>query len=497
MIYVKLIGHNYQYEIYELLRLFYSDNDICFDLDEKALNFDQSLFIESILEETNGLYRVITNILKNSEIISKYEIEDVNKIDIKENDINKKIKYGIKQSAFEAIKPLTNTRAPWGILTGIRPTKIVHKLLDKGYNDKDIISVFRNVYKVDLKNSMLVLDIAKRERKKIYPLDSKKFSLYISIPFCPTRCIYCSFPSNSLMKYNHLVDEYTDKLLFELEEVVKLTSNMKIDTVYIGGGTPTSIPIDNLHKIISKINEFFPRKEVREFTVEAGRPDTIKEDMLNMLKSNKVDRISINPQTMNQKTLDLIGRSHSPQDIIDSYYLARKIGFPVINMDIIAGLPQETVTEFKNTLDQIKKLDPDNLTVHTMTIKKASKLKENINKFKLSSQETVSKMLSLAEKYTREMNLNPYYLYRQKHILGNFENIGYSKEGKESIYNMEIMEEKETIIALGAGAISKIFYPDEDRIERVPNVKSLTEYIKRVTEMVNRKKKHLTSIDRY
>lgn len=495
MIYVNLVGHNHQYEVCELLRLFYSDSNISFDVDEKALIFGQSLLIENVLREFNGKYKVLTNVFKNGEIISKHEISDINTIDIKENDINKKIKYGIKQSIFESIKVLNDIKAPWGILTGIRPTKIVHKLIDKGYSDDDIVSVLTNEYKVDLKKAMLVLDIAKRERKKIYPLDAKRFSLYISIPFCPTRCVYCSFPSNSLARYGDLVDKYTDKLLFELEEVAKLTLDMKIDAVYIGGGTPTSIPIDNLNNIIRKVNELFPRREIREFTVEAGRPDTITEDMLIMLKSNKVDRISINPQTMNQKTLDLIGRRHSPEDIIYAYNLAREIGFSTINMDIIAGLPQENLREFENTLEQIRKLDPDNLTVHTMTIKKSSKLKEDINNYKLSDQDTVSKMLNLADKYTKEMKLNPYYLYRQKHILGNFENIGYSKIGKESIYNMVIMEEKETIIAIGAGAISKMFYPNEDRIERVPNVKDLIEYIGRVPEMVNRKKKYLNSID--
>jgi oxygen-independent coproporphyrinogen-3 oxidase len=494
MIKVYLEGHDYKYEVQTLLRIFYFNSRIDF-IESKVLDNNQDLLIENVLFSDNDKYGVETKVIKENECISRHIIKDVNKIDIKEDNIIKKIKIAIKQSLYEALSVVNDTSTPWGILTGIRPTKIIHDLLDRGYSVKDTEKVLTETYKVSKEKTELIQRIAQRERKYLYPLDKNKFSLYISIPFCPTRCLYCSFPSNTLSRWDHLVDNYTDKLIYELDKIGELMKDKEIVSVYIGGGTPTSIPTENLDKIIKEVYRNFSKDTLKEFTVEAGRPDTINREVLEMLKENNIGRISINPQTMNSSTLKLIGRKHTPEDIISSYLLAREVGFDTINMDLIIGLPEEEAKDVEFTMKEIAKLNPDNLTVHTMAVKRASRLKENIDKFNMTDQSKVEEMLNITRKYTRDMDMHPYYLYRQKQILGNFENIGYAKDGKECIYNILIMEERQTIIAAGAGGISKFFYPNENRIERVPNVKDLNEYLSRIDEMIDRKKKFLKTVD--
>lgn len=490
MIYIRLQGHSYEYEVGELVKLFYFNREIKF-VDDKTLVDCQGLLIENILTNVENTYDVETKIYEGNRILSSYRIENVNNVDVKEGNIDKRVKIAIKQSIYKGISQVSSVNAPWGILTGIRPTKIVHDLFDKGYKKETIFNTLTTQYLLNEEKAKLILNIAIKERKFLYPMDENRFSLYISIPFCPSRCLYCSFPSNSLEKWGSLVDEYTEKLLYEIDEVGKLLKRKKINSVYIGGGTPTAIPVVNLEKIIKKVYELFNRDEIKEFTVEAGRPDTATEAMLMMLKENSIDRISINPQTMNRQTLGLIGRKHEPNDVVDAYHLARRIGFESINMDIIIGLPNEDEKDIIDTMEKILEMSPENLTVHTMAVKRASKLKENVEDFSLAQQRTIEVMLEITKNYTEKMDMEPYYMYRQKQILGNFENVGYSKPGKECIYNMAIMEEKETIIALGAGGISKMFYPSENRFERIPNVKSLQSYIDRVDEMVKRKKNFL------
>lgn len=490
MIYIRLHGHEYNYDVLELVKLFFFNEDIQI-FDKETLVNHQGLLIESTLYQDHGKISVNTKVLEMESCISSNQIDDIESIDIKENDLKKKVKTGIKQSIFRALSKVTDGKVPWGILTGIRPTKIVHELYDKGYDRVTVYEVLTYEYLLSSEKANLIINIANKERKFLYPLDEERFSIYIGIPFCPTRCLYCSFTSNSLDKWGNLVEEYTDKLIYEIEEVSKYLKNKRINTVYIGGGTPTAIPVGNLDRIIKSLYKAFDKTEFLELTVEAGRPDTINEEMLHMLKKNRVHRLSINPQTMNGKTLSTIGRDHSPEDIIRSFKMAKAIGFDSINMDIIIGLPEESNDDVIATMEEIMKLEPDNLTVHTMAVKRASKLKESIDEYSLTQQKTIEEMLNTTKSYAREMRLNPYYMYRQKQILGNFENIGYSKDGKECIYNMAIMEEKETIIALGAGAVSKIFYPKENRFERVPNVKNLPIYIDRIDEMIERKVKFL------
>ena len=424
---------------------------------------------------------------RNNKLIFKYSVEDIEGMKIEGEDIKRKTRIGIKKSIYEALTNISDITAPWGVLTGIRPVKIVHGLLDEGVADEEILNIMTNQYKLFPEKANLILNIAKKQRKYLYPLDENRFSLYVDIPFCPTRCLYCSFPTCSIDRYIDYVDRYMDNLIYEIDRISELMKNKQISTVYIGGGTPTSIPVKNLEKIIQAIYKDFGKKKIKEITVEAGRPDTINREMLEMLSKNEIDRISINPQTMNDKTLKLIGRKHSSQEIANAYYLAKEIGFNVINMDLIIGLPSEGLEEVRNTLKEIKNLNPENLTVHTLSIKRGSKFKEKMDEYHLESQNIIEKMLDETRCFAHNMGLSPYYLYRQKQTMGNFENIGYSKEGKECIYNIAMMEEKETIMAAGVGAVSKIFYPKENRIERVPNVKSLEEYLNRTEEMIERK----------
>ena len=484
MICVRLINNDYRYDVTELIKVFYFNQQVVFI--DTIRDYSKGLLIEVGLIDRLAF----TKVYKDSKLIYEVRI-DMGSVNIGDCDLEKRRKIAIIQSLYDALDNLSAVKAPWGVLTGVRPVKIVHKLLDKDYVDGEILSILKDGYRLYDEKARLLVDVAKKQRKHIYPLDENRFSLYIAIPFCPTRCLYCSFPAVSVEKFSHLVDEYTEKLIYELDMIGEITRSKQISTVYIGGGTPTAIPYKNLEKIIQAVYRNFDREEIQEFTVEAGRPDTINEEVLKVLMENGINRISINPQTMNDKTLKLIGRQHKTKDIIDVYYLAKEIGFPIINMDLIVGLPGEGVREIKTTLKEIEKLDPENLTVHTLAVKRGSTFRKVMDQYEIKEQEVIYEMLSEIKDFTEKMKLEPYYLYRQKQILGNFENVGYAKKDMECIYNIKMMEEKETVLAAGMGAISKIYFPKEDRIERVPNVKSLNEYLIRIHEMVERKKVHL------
>lgn len=486
MIYIKLINHRLEYEVRELVRLFFFDRESQFVENGEAY-LDKELFITSSLEVEEGRLNSTSQVYSKNKLISTYTEKNLQDFNIGEKDIGKKVRLGVKKSIYQALVEISDRKVPWGILTGIRPIKIVHNLLDRGIGEEEVRQILNGQYKISQEKIQLMLDIGKGQRKHLYPLDENRFSLYISIPFCPTRCLYCSFPSVNIKRYLNEVNNYTDKLIYEINNIGKTMAGKSISTVYIGGGTPTAIPPKNLEKIITSVYHNFSRDEIEEFTVEAGRPDTIDYDKLSMLRRNKIDRISINPQTMNDSSLKIIGRQHNSRDIVESYYLAREIGFDSINMDLIIGLPGEGLEEFQKTLASMKDLDPDNLTVHTLSIKRGSRFRETMDEYSLEDQDIIFTMLEKSQEYARKMELYPYYLYRQKQILGNLENIGYAKEGKECIYNIKMMEEKETVIGCGMGAVSKIYFPREDRIERVPNVKSLEEYLARTDEMLDRK----------
>ncbi len=390
------------------------------------------------------------------------------------------------------LKKICGLDLPWGILTGIRPAKMVRELVDTGMNYENIYKLFVTEYDVHPDKAKLAIDVAKREIQLISGMNKNAVSLYIGIPFCPTRCLYCSFTSQSIKFSNTLVEPYMEALYKEIDFVKNYinSKNIPVETIYIGGGTPTALDEYNLSRLCDKISQSFDVKGVKEFTVEAGRPDTITKNKLCALKDNYVSRISINPQTMNAKTLELIGRRHTPHEILNCYDMARSLGFNHINADLIAGLPGETLGDFEYTLEQIKTLSPESVTVHTMSIKHGSYLDMNYSMYTPTATNTVNNMLSAANTLLTNMGKTPYYLYRQKNMLGNLENVGYCDIGNECLYNIYIMEEVQSIISLGAGGSTKIV--NGSNIERVFNVKEVSEYINRIDEMIDRKKHILT-----
>ena len=490
MIYISLEGHDFKYDLFQLTKAFFPYEEIVFLEKQEEYN-SQGYLLKSILyERYNKTYAKTSIYSDGSFLIDKAQCIDY--IDIGKNSIKQSIKIGIKKTVYESLLSISDRNMPWGILTGIRPVKIVHDLLDRKVNEIKILNILTKEYKLAPQKAKLIINISKRQRKYIYPLNKDRFSLYISIPFCPSRCVYCSFPSVPVARYSSFIQDYRDKLIWEIQKIRELMEGKSINTVYIGGGTPTAIPPKDLEKIIEGVYLNFGEANIKEFTVEAGRPDTINKEILIMLNRHNIDRISINPQTMNDKTLKLIGRNHNKEDIKRAYHLAKEIGFKVINMDLIVGLPSEGKDEIINTLMEIEKLDPENLTVHTLAVKRGSKFKETMDRYIVGNQYTIEDMIEETTNFANKMDLNPYYLYRQKQMMGNFENIGYSKEGTECIYNMAIMEEKETIIGAGMGAVSKIFFPEENRLERVPNFKDMKEYLERTDELIERKKKGLT-----
>lgn len=388
---------------------------------------------------------------------------------------------------FVFLKAFENKEKPvWGILTGIRPSKLVRELMDKGKNDYEITKILNSDYLVDKKKIELVKKIAKVEDKIIKNIKDNSVSLYVSIPFCPTRCLYCSFISQSLAFSKKLVEPYLLALEKEIKKTAQLLKRLNkfVDSVYIGGGTPTSISASHLDKLINTLYTEFDLSNIKEFTVEAGRPDTIDKDKLKVIKANGVERISINPQTFNDKTLKIIGRNHTADETIEKFYLARDMGFNHINTDIIANLPGENLSDFEYTLEKIGELNPESVTVHSLSIKHGSYLAE---KYEMLNTDTylANKMIDMSISYLENMGKIPYYIYRQKNTAGNLENIGFCNIGHECVYNIAIMQEIQTNIALGAGASTKMVCGD--RIERAFNVKEVSEYIKRIDEMILRK----------
>lgn len=378
---------------------------------------------------------------------------------------------------------------PWGILTGIRPAKIAVKLLREGKSPEAVVEYFVKECGANLSKANLALEVALTEAPIIDKMYPDGVSLYIGIPFCPSRCLYCSFVTNGTERARRLMPEYIEALKKEIRyvsEIVKLNGD-RIETVYIGGGTPTTLTPELLEDMLRCLYEYNDLSCVKEFTVEAGRPDTITEEKLRILKNYGVGRISINPQTMNDETLKVIGRKHSVTDIIEAFYLARRCGFDDINMDLIAGLPGEDFEMFRHSLEEVEKLSPEDTTVHTLSIKRSSILNEYRDSYRMTEGEEVSRMVDYAREYMKSRGKIPYYMYRQKNQLGNLENVAYCKKGHESLYNIYIMEELQTIISMGAGGVTKTVDRETDRIERIFNVKEAKDYIERLDEMLERK----------
>ena len=414
----------------------------------------------------------------------------------KDGRSKKELHEAFKCTLYTKLSAQLNKTLPWGYLTGVRPSKIAYTLLEKGADREQILEEFTKKHLVSEKKAQLALQVAQTEKSILEKMDYKNgYSLYIGIPFCPTTCLYCSFTSYSLAAYQSKVQPYLEALLKEMKYVSEAMRGRRLDTVYFGGGTPTTLSAGQLDMLLTELERQFDLSACRELTVEAGRPDSITYEKLCVLKAHHVDRISINPQTMNQQTLDLIGRRHTVEQIEEAFALAGKAGLDNINMDLILGLPGENKEMVQHTLEKIKALAPESLTVHSLAIKRAAALNIWREKYLDLQMDNSDEIVSMAADYAHQMGHQPYYMYRQKNMAGNFENVGYSKPGLECIYNILIMEEKQTIIAMGAGASTKIVFQNETeggqagRIERIENVKDVTNYIQRIDEMIERKRK--------
>ena len=422
------------------------------------------------------------------EVLSK-ELERCEEPIQADPDHRSETKNRIKRRLYVLLMSQTGKLLPWGALTGIRPTKIAMTHLEEGMEPAAVQEMMETQYYASKEKAALSVEIAQRERGLLSQIDCDHgYSLYIGIPFCPTTCAYCSFTSYPIDRWAKKTSVYLDALFKEMDFVAEQMAGRTLDTVYFGGGTPTSLSPEDLDRLITKLRAVFDVDHVREFTVEAGRPDSITREKLRVLKKHGVTRISINPQTMKQETLDLIGRRHTVEDVKEKYAMAREEGFDNINMDLIIGLPEEDLEDVRNTMEEIKRLRPDSLTVHSLAIKRAARLntmKEVYQEYKMVN---THEMIDLTAAYAREMGLEPYYLYRQKNMAGNFENVGYAAPGKACLYNVLIMEEQQTIAGCGAGTTTKVVIPGENRIERAETVKNVEQYVERVDEMIERKR---------
>ena len=402
----------------------------------------------------------------------------------------KQTKNILKRALYDILSEHMGKTLPWGTLTGIRPVKLMMGELNGGRDEDEAKALIMREYLVSEKKACLMGKIAKKEmRITEMPHIREGYSLYINIPFCPSRCLYCSFTSYPIEKQGERVKLYLDSLFKEMEAVSRMTEGRRLWSIYVGGGTPTSLSAPDLRRLFDEINLRFNTQDLLEYTVEAGRADSIDEEKLKLMKEYGVSRISINPQTMNQKTLDIIGRAHSAEDVRDCFYKARTAGFDNINMDIILGLPGENEDDVANTLREIEKLNPDSLTVHSLALKRSSRLKEEYGEYASKGMVNNEKMVDMCALSARDMGLEPYYLYRQKQIAGNLENTGYAAPGREGIYNVLIMEEVHDIVAVGAGGASKnpVSGEGKKRVERCENVKDIVSYVDRIDEMIKRK----------
>ena len=460
---IELDRGDFMYDIHSLVKSFYPGEDVAvYTADEK----------EKVQEERNLLFCVA---------IPEYPPE-----------ARKETRDRLKQEIYTTLRVLTGQNLPWGMLSGIRPTKIPMKMLTEGKSREEILDHLTGYDFVSREKANLACSVAEKEFELLgkLHLTEESFSLYLHIPFCPSICSYCTFSSNSVRAYEKQLDDYLTVMLDEMEQVrdglAGRGCGTSPTTVYIGGGTPTALSARQLERVLDRVHAAWDTAKTLEFTVEAGRPDSFTEEKLALLREKGVGRISVNPQSMNDETLVRIGRSHTAEDTERAFRMARDAGFENINMDIILGLPGEGAVEFGRTLSRIRDLDPDSLTVHSLALKRASRLNQRIREARESGtelpdeEETVfrgaGRLMDMAAETAALMSMEPYYLYRQKNMRGNLENTGFARAGKECLYNILIMEEVQTIYACGAGASTKTVYPD-GRIERVISPKDLKTYM--------------------
>ena len=486
-------NRDFEHDVYELIKAFYPEAEIHTLYENAEAEYD----LRFSVERDNDSYIIK---YERTENLSKQETEQkgVVSADIlsKENAgcgiqdahaLRKENKDNIKYALYQLLVKLTGRTLPWGNLTGIRPAKLAMGMIESGMKNTEAAREMRERYLVSPQKTALAITIANREREILKDIDYENgYSLYIGIPFCPSICLYCSFSSYPLKVWEKRTDEYVEALCREVRETALMMKGRKLDTIYIGGGTPTTLLPHQIRKLLDTVGEAFGYEGLAEFTVEAGRPDSITWEKLAVIRKHPVTRISINPQTMNQKTLDIIGRRHTVEDIRKAFADARELGFDNINMDLIVGLPGEGIEEVEHTMQEVLSLDPDSITVHSLAIKRAARLNLFKDEYKEMTFTNNQRIMEMTEQYAAKAGMFPYYLYRQKNMKGNFENVGYAKPEKEGIYNILIMEEKQSILALGAGASTKFVM--NDRIERAENVKDIKNYIERIDEMIERKK---------
>lgn len=392
------------------------------------------------------------------------------------------------QLLYKLLCDFTGLTQPWGILTGVRPVKLLRRLAEES-SEEQAVKKFEKDFFVSNEKIALSRETEHNERKILELSKPESFSLYVGIPFCPSRCSYCSFVMASIERAEKLIEPYTKLLCEEIKQTAEIANKLglRLETVYFGGGTPTTLSAEQLDTVLGTVNNSFDMSTCREFTVEAGRPDTIDIAKLFALKENKVDRISINPQTVNDEVLKTIGRKHTAQQFFDAFELARKCGFDNINTDLIAGLPTDTSESFKNSLDSIVRLNAECITVHTLCMKRASRLTTEGVTLDLQQARDAREMLAYTQNILGQNEYIPYYMYRQSRMVGNLENVGWSKKGFESLYNVYVMDETHTILACGSGGVTKLKRNNPDYLERIFNFKYPYEYIDRFDELIQRK----------
>lgn len=453
-------------ELLLVVKLFFSPTEV----EESDLNIKVDYnILDNNLSYDICISGIFNKSLHNDKILTKQQLEKEDKY----------VKRYLKISLYDMLSQLTQKTMPWGSLTGIRPTKLFYELKKELGSSILAKNELINTFRVSPQKAEVVMEVTRNQSR--IEINDNLVDLYINIPFCTTKCYYCSFISAPIAQCQQYVEPYIDALLKELNAVKQIINknNYIVKSIYMGGGTPTALSHEQLDRILTQIT--YP---VSEFTVEAGRPDTITKEKLDVLKKHGVTRISINPQTFSNRTLKQIGRAHTSQDIIDAYNMALPYDFS-INMDLIAGLSNESFNTFKNSLNKTLELHPDNITVHTLSVKRTSKLSEGEGD--KGTVDEVTKMIDYSYKKLTEAGYSPYYLYKQKNMVGNLENLGYTLKNKECIFNIDSMEEVATIVAVGANAISKRFFSLTNRIERNANVKNLNDYINRIDEIISKK----------
>ena len=471
-----------------IANLFYEDSIITFTKDGS----DMSIAFTHAIDEQFTITTAAKLIVDGQEYTSDYSIGYATEGTEKEQNI--RMKRALSHVMLDVLEQYTGMTQQWGILTGVRPTKLYHKYRKAGLSEEEIFAVLKKDFRLSDAKISLMKEIVARQLQVIPDLDEigREISIYIGVPFCPTMCAYCTFPAYAIQSNRKAgrVEKFIDGLHIELREMGKwLTEkNMRITSIYWGGGTPTSIEAHEMDALYQTMFEAFPNKEsIREITVEAGRPDTITPEKIEVLKKWGIDRISVNPQSYTQETLKAIGRHHTVQETIDKFWLSRNMGMNNINMDLIIGLPNEGIEEFRHSLEESAKMQPESLTVHTLSFKRASEMTRNKDKYKVANRDTVAEMMQMASDWTKENGYVPYYLYRQKNILGNLENVGYCKPGEESIYNILIMEEVQTILGIGCGASSKFVHPETGKITQFHNPKDPAAYIMTFEDAIKKK----------